>query len=179
MTKAKSFRFAKVVSTRGEASAHLNSPGDAVLVERGRPRLLMLSCPCGCGEELPINLDARAGPAWRLYRNRRTGISLFPSVWRESGCQSHFIIWGEKIFLFGQYDGDEDLTETRSLLTDSGEPLADAVRRQLSDLPTPFGEIAEQLDAIPWDVLTICRQLVRAGLAREGKGKERGSFSLL
>src|SRR6266478_332599 len=136
----KSFRLLRVVPTRGEASAYLKAPGDAVIVERGRPRLLMLSCPCGCGEELPINLDARAGPAWRLYRNRRTGMSLFPSVWRESGCESHFVVWGDKIFLFGQYEEDEDMMETSSLQTDSGEPLADAVRRVLSDNLAPFGE---------------------------------------
>jgi hypothetical protein len=177
MSYRKSFRLLRVVSTRGEASAHLKSPGDAVLVERGRPRLLMLSCPCGCGEELPINLDARAGRAWRLYRNQRSGLSLFPSVWRESGCESHFIIWRDKLFLFGQYDEDEGLMETSAVEADGGAPLVDAVQKELSSELVPFGDIAEKLEAIPWDVLTMCRKLVRAGLAREGEGKQRGSFS--
>jgi hypothetical protein len=176
MSSTKSFKLLRVVPTRGEASAYLRAPGDAVIVERGRPRLLMLLCPCGCGEELPINLDSRAGPAWRLYQNRRAGMSLFPSVWRESGCESHFIIWRDKIFLFGQYD-DDGLAEPDTLETVRGVPLADAVREQLSAELVPFGEIAEQLEAVPWDVLTACRELVRRGLAREGRGKQRGSFS--
>src|ERR1035438_3937417 len=40
----------------------------------------------------------------------------------------------------------------------------------------PFSDIAEALGAIPWDVLTVCRQLVRSGAAREGTRKQRGSF---
>lgn len=176
MSSTKSFRLVRVVPTRGEASTYLKAPGDAVIVERGRPRLLMLVCPCGCGEELPINLDSRAGPAWRLYRNRRAGMSLFPSVWRESGCESHFIVWRGKIFLFGQYD-DDGLAEPDALDPVGAVPLADVVCEQLSAELMPFGDIADRLGAVPWDVLTACRQLVRKGLAREGKGKQRGSFS--
>jgi hypothetical protein len=176
MTTAKTLRFLGVVPNRGGASGYLKAPGDAVLVERGRPRLLILACPCGCGEEFPINLDGRAGPAWRLYRNKRTGISLFPSVWRESGCESHYVIWRDKIYLFGQYDEDDEMIETSSLQTDGGISLADAVQEQLTDELIPFAEIADRLDAVPWDVLTECRRLVRAGRAREGRGKQRGSF---
>jgi len=161
------------VSSRGEAAGQLRSPGDAVLVERGRPRLLLLACPCGCGEEFPVNLDPRAGPAWRIYGTRSSALSLFPSVWRESGCESHYIIWRGKILLFGQRD-DEFEEEPE---TDTGAPSGDAV---LAQLPygglISFSDVAEALDAVPWDVLKVCRRLVRQGLAREGSGKERGSF---
>jgi hypothetical protein len=173
MTVGRNLRFLGVVSTRAEASGVLKAPGDAVLIERGRPRLFLLSCPCGCGEEFPINLDARAGPAWRLYGGARTALSLFPSVWRESGCESHFIIWRNRILLFGHYDEDID----SSPQVDATATLNDAVREQLPDVGLiTFSEIAETLGEVPWDVLMVCRQLVRKGLAREGKGKQRGSF---
>jgi hypothetical protein len=173
VTGRRFLRFQGTVSTRGEASAHLKAPGDAVLVERGRPRLFLLSCPCGCGEEFPINLDSRTGSAWRLYGNGRTGLSLFPSVWRESGCRSHFVIWRDKIFLFGQYD--EDL-ET-SLQADETAQLIDGVRERLPKTELiHFSDLAQVLDAIPWDVLIACRRLVRMGRAREGTGKQRGWF---
>jgi hypothetical protein len=159
-----------------EASGLLKSPGDAVLIERGRPRLLLLSCPCGCGEDFAINLDARAGQAWRLYGNVRAGLSLFPSVWRESGCGSHFIIWRDRILLFGQYDEDLDTLAQ----ADGTVPLDDAVRERLPGVGlVPFSEVAEDLDAVPWDVLMVCRRLVRMGAAREGKGKQRGCFGRL
>lgn len=164
--------FKGAIQTRSEALGLLRSPGDAVLIERGRPRWLLISCPCGCGDEFPINLDPRAGPAWRLYRNQRTGLSLFPSVWRDSGCCSHYVIWRNQILIFGQSGDDFDNT----LQTD-GINLAEAV---LDHLPTKglidFSEVAEALDEVPWDVLMVCRQLTRKGLAREGMNKQRGSF---
>ena len=165
-------RFRGTVTSRSEASGQLQAPGDAVLVERGRPRLLLLSCPCGCGEVFPINLDERAGPAWRLYAGNR-GITLFPSVWRESGCRSHYIIWRDRILLFGQ---NEDEFETVT----QGDELADLAKQVLACLPAEglvqFADIATDLGAIPWDVLTACRRLVRQGLAREGLGNQRGAF---
>jgi hypothetical protein len=145
----------------------------------------LLSCPCGCGEEFPINLDSRAGPAWRLYldpragsgwrfyEKRPTGLSLFPSVWRESGCRSHYIIWRNNIYLFGRYEDDFDNAEQ----PDETGSLTDAVRERLPEKAlAPFAEIADALNAVPWDVLMVCRRLVRMGIAREGKEKERGRF---
>lgn len=67
--------------------------------------------------------------------------------------------------------------ESTSLEADGAASLVDAVRGLLSDQLVPFAEIADHLDAVPWDVLTMCRQLVRTGLALEGTGKQRGSFS--
>ena len=78
--------------------------------------------------------------------------------------------------MFGQYDED-GLADPDTLEAVRGVPLTDVVREHLSAELVPFGEIAEQLEAVPWDVLTACRQLVRSGLAREGRGKQRGSFS--
>ncbi len=176
MTNDKLLKLLKVVSTRGEAAGHLKSPGDAVLIERGRPRLLLLACPCGCGEEYPINLDDRAGKAWRIYRNRGKGLTLFPSVWRDTGCGSHFIIWRDKILLFGQ---SEDVWDESSL-DDGTMPSPEKVVAQLPSTGLiAFSEIADALDAVPWDVLRVCRQLVRKGLAREGRGAQRGSFGRL
>jgi len=28
-------------------------------------------------------------------------LTLFPSVWRDTGCQSHFNIWRDRILIFG------------------------------------------------------------------------------
>lgn len=169
-------RFKGTVSRRSEASAHMRRPGDAVLVERGKPRLFLISCPCGCGEDFPINLDPLAGPAWRLYKDTQYGLSLFPSVWRDNGCRSHYIIWRDKIWLFGHY-GEDDFDISTQI--DETRSLTDTV---LKCLPAKglitFSEIAESLNLVPWDVLTVCRRLVRQGLAREGKGEQRGSFGI-
>ena len=73
--------------------------------------------------------------------------------------------------LFGKYDDDfEAVPEiTQSMIESVYERL-----------PKPgliqFAEIAEALDAVPWDVLKVCRELVRSQRAREGNGKEKGFF---
>lgn len=173
MMSTRRLRFFGKVSNRGEASPFLKAAGDAVLIERGRPRLLLLSCPCGCGEEFPINLDPRVGPAWRLYGSGQSGYSLFPSVWRESGCKSHYIIWRDKILLFTQNEEEFETVQ----LPDEIAQLANVVFQRLpSNGLVQFAELAETIGAVPWDVLEACRQLVRSGLAREGFGKQRGEF---
>ncbi len=163
----------EVVPSRSEVTQPPRLPGDAVLVERGKPRWLLLCCPCGCGDQIPINLDSRAGPAWRLYRHPKSGLSVFPSVWRDTDCGSHFIIWRDRIFLFGRSYEDEDSTPWFQNKSD----LIDAVSAQM---PTTrlvsYVEIADALLEIPWDVLDICRLLVRRGVAREGAGQQRGLF---
>lgn len=167
------FSLRATVSKRGEAQKFLNSPGDAVLVERGGEVLwLLLKCPCGCGEVYPINLDQRAGPAWTLYRDG-SGISVYPSVWRESGCESHYIIWRNKIWLIDHQDDDESFF-------DSDVPdLANAILASLSSSHfTSHIVVARQIGAIPWDVLTICRRLKREGRVVEGTNKEKGAFRL-
>ena len=171
-----------VVASRGEAVGLATSPGELVLVERARPRVLVIRCPCGCGDDIVINLDRLAGPAWRLYE-KGAGVTVFPSVWRDSGCESHFVIAGGRIFLFdGVYD-EVDATEGAELDEAIDEWLAGPRIESalvLSKLKTSEWqsamELADILDELPWDVHTACRALVRKGLAIEGQGRLRGSF---
>lgn len=85
-----------VVDSQLTATRLLDRPDRLVLVDRGRPRWLKMLCPCGCGDAISVNLDARAGASWRLLRNR-SGVTLIPSVWRTSGCRSHFLLWSSRI----------------------------------------------------------------------------------
>ncbi len=161
------------VDGRSNADSYLNSPGDAVLVTRGSPRWLVMSCPCGCGEVIPINLDPRSGPAWEYYDGAKRGLTVFPSVWRDTGCRSHFIIWYGRIFLFGGESEDGEF----NVPPEVQQSLNSRVPKKLSEQLVHFREIARQLDAVPWDVEHVCRQLVRTGYAREGTGKQRGFFA--
>lgn len=98
-------RFCAVVERRSEAQSFLKVAGDAVLVERGRPRSLLIMCPCGCREICTINLDARIGGAWRIKQDPRARLSLYPSVWRTSGCQSHYVIRDGEIVMIDNTSG--------------------------------------------------------------------------
>jgi hypothetical protein len=167
-TAARRLNFKGVLERRADATALLPNAGDAFIVERGVPRWIVFRCPCGCGEELPINLDPRAGPAWRIYRGKR-GVTLFPSVWRDTGCKSHFVLWDDAYLMFDGGGDSEDVEH------DAIAP--EEVTRHLPQAGlASFVEIADKLRAIPWAVLDTCRALVRKGHAREGAGNERGKF---
>jgi len=90
----------------GARSILARSPGRIVLVDRGEPRTVLFHCPCGCGETVVINVDRRAGPAWRLRVNEH-GLTLMPSVWRTSGCRSHFILCKSRVW-WCRFDNDLD-----------------------------------------------------------------------
>jgi hypothetical protein len=160
------------VGSRASASMHLKQPGDAVLVDRGGLRWLVLSCPCGCGAEVPVNLDRRAGPAWRLYESPK-GTSVYPSVWRDTDCKSHFIIWRNIILMLG--GGPNGWIEEPEVTEDD---LLRRVREVLSADGQSVEEISDQIiGSVPWDVLRCCRKLCRQGIAVEGRGTAEGRFS--
>jgi uncharacterized protein DUF6527 len=161
------------VNSRADASAHLRQPGDAVIVDRQGPRWLILSCPCGCGAELPVNLDRRAGPAWRLYESPK-GRSVYPSVWRDTDCKSHFIVWRDKILMLeARSESWDDEAEWND------DELLERVRETLSFREQSAEEISDQVaGSVPWDVLRCCRKLCRLGTAIEGRGKAIGRFRI-
>jgi hypothetical protein len=158
------------VETRDFASPLLSKSGDAVVVERGKPRLLILRCPCGCGDDLLVNLDRRAGKAWYLYQSRK-GLSLYPSYWRDDGCGSHFIVWNNQIFWCRSWESDEsgDWHVSSELEEKVFGALAD-------DVFINYEQIAEQLDLIPWEALQACRQLERQGKAVADKWPRRAMY---
>lgn len=166
--RVKKIVFKGEVVQRHEANALLTEPGAAALVFRGVARSLAISCPDGCGEQLTINLDRRTGPAWRFY-DSDSGVSVFPSVWRDTGCKSHFIIWRSKIFWC---DWNEELDV----------PMDEIIQNTLAALPHEFMsyvEIADKLGVVPWSVLSACRRLCRLGLAEVGTGKRQSQFRRL
>jgi hypothetical protein len=157
-------RFIGKVPTHDEALAAIRQrSGDAVLVVRGIVRSLLLNCPCGCGHYLTINLDSRVGPAWRIYL-RKNALTLFPSYWRDSHCESHFILWGNRIYWC---DRDEWLRDEVSA------GLRQSVLETLPDEFTRYETVAEMIGEIPWEVLEACRALAQERKAEQHPDKRR------
>lgn len=163
--RAQAIDFQGVVEHRHEADEQLRLPGQAVVVRRGVDRSLTMLCPDGCGEMLTINLDRRAGPAWRLYLEGQL-LSLYPSVWRNTGCRSHFIVWRSRIYWC---DWDDELQAVDS-------EFEARVLGALTATLRPYAETAQQLNAVPWAVLSACRRLRRRGQVAEGMGEQQGWF---
>jgi hypothetical protein len=159
------------VTSRVGASEQLLMPGDVVLVTRGEPRWLLMRCPCGCGEEIPVNLDKRAGKAWRLFRSAAAGLTLFPSVWRDTGCRSHFIIWRDRIVMCGIGYGSKDPVSF-DVETLSKRVLAAWPRDGFASYVT----VADAINEIPWDVSDACNLLVKRKKLVEASGESRGWY---
>lgn len=53
---------------------------------------VVMACPCGCRETIQLCCLPNTRPSWS-YRNERNGaVTLNPSVWRKTGCRSHFFL---------------------------------------------------------------------------------------
>ncbi len=166
MPRADKIRFTGTFPWRDEAGSSLKLPGDTALIQRGVARMLLMHCPCGCEDTLVINLDSRAGPAWRIY-GRGQALSLFPSYWRDTKCESHFILWKNKI-CWCNWDDDS--------LWSNSSSIEEQVLAALPEYFIPYQELAEQLQEVPWDVLQACRALVRKKQAETSFPLRKGEF---
>ncbi|WP_271627860.1 DUF6527 family protein [Bradyrhizobium sp. CCBAU 11445] len=61
------------------------------------PAFGFLRCPCGCGETLHLRFFGARHPRWRLSTDRKQIVTLAPSVSRQTGCKSHFVLRKGKI----------------------------------------------------------------------------------
>ena len=51
-----------------------------------------LNCPCECGEVIELMLLENVKPRWDISIDHLNRPTLHPSVWRSTGCKSHFWI---------------------------------------------------------------------------------------
>jgi hypothetical protein len=172
-SRANRISYKGTVSSRSEAVGLIHAKGEYVIVERDRPRLMILRCPCGCGDDLVINLDSKAGPAWRYYK-KRSGVSLYPSYWRNSDCRSHFIVWNNKISWC--YGHDDDETDD---YWSTGQEIESIIIQALrTDEFKHYIDLADECSLVPWECLQGCRQLEKKGKCLSGSGPLKWHFIL-
>jgi hypothetical protein len=71
-----------------------------------RSRWLIFLCPCGCKNVITLSLQKIHRPHWLLRQSRNVRPSLYPSVWRDVGCHSHFWISDGRVFWCGDTGTD-------------------------------------------------------------------------
>ncbi|MGK5076537.1 DUF6527 family protein [Janthinobacterium sp. ZB1P44] len=54
-------------------------------------------CPCGCGDTIELPLLHNVKPRWDIRVDARRRPTLAPSVWKTTGCKSHFWVRDGKI----------------------------------------------------------------------------------
>ena len=59
------------------------------MIDEGEVWAAALVCPCGCGDVIELSLSPESKTFWKLSIDDGRP-TLNPSVWRNSGCRSHF-----------------------------------------------------------------------------------------
>jgi hypothetical protein len=63
-----------------------------IIGEKRYKWLAVLICPCGCSDQIQLNLLQEGNPCWKVIKHWDKSVSIFPSIWRTIGCKSHFTI---------------------------------------------------------------------------------------
>lgn len=81
----------KVVRGEGDSLPQQIERGTLVhMVDAGKSWSVGFYCPCGCGDVIELLLLPNLDPHWTLSVDTLGRPSLYPSVWRTTGCKSHF-----------------------------------------------------------------------------------------
>lgn len=60
------------------------------VVYAGTEYWVLFRCPCKCGDVISLQLQRAQHPHWKINLSRAGRPTLYPSVWRNTGCKSHF-----------------------------------------------------------------------------------------
>src|SRR6266852_160635 len=85
-----------VVEAMSEVPAEIGH--NAYIVRRGdRDIWAVFECPCERGHRLTLNLSRWKTPYWKC-RITKAGLSIWPSVWLDYECRSHFWIANNRVY---------------------------------------------------------------------------------
>ena len=63
-----------------------------------KARWVLFHCPCGCKTIVTLSLQDVHRPRWILRKTRAGRPTLEPSVWRDVGCMSHFVLFDGRVY---------------------------------------------------------------------------------
>lgn len=78
---------------------HEIAAGSVTIVAPARnPKWSMFLCPCGCQSVITLSLQSTKRPHWTFQKSNAGRPTLRPSIWRDVGCLSHFILEDGRIY---------------------------------------------------------------------------------
>lgn len=63
-----------------------------VVTYRGNQVWALFKCPCECGYVISLSLQKNNKSHWSVKKSKFDRPTLYPSVWQNKGCLSHFWI---------------------------------------------------------------------------------------
>jgi len=91
--------FASIIFTEQTPSITAIEEEEFYLVKYKRKHIWALfKCPCGCGEVISLSLQKVHPKNWIVKKSRAGRPILYPSVWQNIGCYSHFWINDGKVY---------------------------------------------------------------------------------
>ncbi|WP_423128484.1 DUF6527 family protein [Gaoshiqia sp. Z1-71] len=75
----------------------LNEKDFVEVVYRNQSYWAIFNCPCACKNVITLPLQKNHNPHWKLEHSIEGKPTLYPSVWQNKGCLSHFWIANGKI----------------------------------------------------------------------------------
>jgi len=58
----------------------------------------LFRCPCGCNDVITLSLQKIHDPSWTVFETANGRPTVYPSIWRNQGCHSHFWIEDGKVY---------------------------------------------------------------------------------
>lgn len=86
----------EVFDERSRAAARAQQAGViAVFRSAGTDKWCFFKCPCGCEQQIMLNLMRSHHPTWRVVQEE-AGPSVYPSV-DSTTCDAHFLVRGGRV----------------------------------------------------------------------------------
>ena len=90
-----------VIRSKAPANGEIEERAIVQVVYNGKPYWCLFRCPCGCMRVVSLSLQKNHEPHWEIKISESGSPSLFPSVWQNTGCLSHFWIDGGNVLWCG------------------------------------------------------------------------------
>jgi len=88
----------KVLIREGDTLPAVMPKLDLILLQdEGENWSVGFQCPCGCGDVIELLLLPNVKPRWDIKVDSRGYPTLSPSVWKTTGCKSHFWVQDGRI----------------------------------------------------------------------------------
>jgi len=75
-----------------------------MVVYQGKPLWALFRCPCGCRHVISLSLQKIHRPHWKVRKYSEGRPTVYPSVWQNKDCCSHFWIRDGRVYWCGNAD---------------------------------------------------------------------------